>query len=449
METFFVYLIFSLPIREIEVKGLTPELEKKIILILKKYKEKESSKSNLDKLTQELSTFFLKEGYPTARIKFLGFEEKENGLKIIIKVSELNLFIVDDIIIDKNVKTKKSIFKRFFNFKNKPFKIEEFERSKEKIQRFGFIRIKGFELRKSGTFNYLYIDVIEKPSNSFEFFTLYDNKIKKFTGKLELNISNIFGDLRQFLLNWERFAEGRSNLELKYGEPFIGSFDISFSPFYSIFQRESLYIKENVGFTISYYFDKGIFSFIYNYFEEMPFLKSSKFINSSGSEISFGKKSFSPSNLLFFSIKGIILKGKKVSHKATLNFFVMRNLIKNFYPSLEILQGFIDLKDTLFSEYFFLGGSKYPRGFKEEEFVADFFSTFILENYIKFKNFSLFIFSDYSIIKLISNQNLRKMSYGLGFLLYTLNNEVKISFALPHREKIQTAKVHFTFKNYF
>ncbi|MEN3046999.1 MAG: hypothetical protein ABDH49_08525 [Candidatus Hydrothermales bacterium] len=449
METLLIYLIFSLPITEIEVKGLTPELEKKIVLILEKFKNKEASKTNLDRLTQELSLFFLKEGYPNARIKFLGFEEKENGLKAVIKVYELKFFIVDDILISKNIKTKKKIFERFFNFKAKPFKIEDFEKSKEKIERFGFIKIKGFELRKSGSFNYLYLDVIEKPSNSFEFFTLYDNKIKKFTGKIELNINNIFGDLRQFLLNWERFAQGRTNLEVKYSEPFIGKFDISFSPFYSIFQRESLYIKENIGFKIGYYFDKGVFSFIYSYFEEIPFLRSSKFINSSGSEIFIGKKGFYPSNLFYFSIKGMILRGKKTSHKATFDFFIMRNFIKNFYVSFEILRGLIDLRDTIFSEYFFLGGSKYPRGFKDEEFVANSFVTFVLENYIKFQNFFPFIFYDYSTIKLISDRIIIKRSFGLGFLLYTLNTEVKISFALPYKEKIEIAKVHFTFKNYF
>ncbi len=450
MEALFISLIFIiLPIRQIEIKGLTPGLEKKSKEILEKFENLEASKENLDKLTEELSLFLLKEGYPNARVRFTGFEEYKGGIKIFINISEMNYFIVDDIIFDKKIKTKKKVFLRFFDLINKPFTIQDFEKGREKLKRFNFININGFELRKSGGLSYLYLDIYEKPSNSFESFALYDNKRKTFAGKIEIDLNNIFGDLRSFFLKWERYTEIKTNFEASYTEPFIKNFDISISPHYSLFQRESLYIKENLGLKISYFFERAQFSLIYNYFEEIPFLKTSRFINSSGSEIVIGEKSFLPTQTFFFSLQGFLLKGKEISHKAISDLMFMKNLIKYFYSSFEIYSGFLNLKDTVISEYFYLGGTKYPRGFGEEEFVAGLFFTLILEEYIKFKNFSIFIFYDHSNMKLISEEYLKKIGYGLGFSGLGSNTYFKISFAFPYKENLQSAKVHFLIKNYF
>ncbi|MEO0300689.1 MAG: hypothetical protein ABIM98_01795 [candidate division WOR-3 bacterium] len=450
METLFISLIFVLPIKQIEIKGITPFLEKKCIEILKKFENLEASKENLDKLTEELSLFFLKEGYPNARIRFTGFEEYEDGLKIFINVSDLNYFIINDIIFDKNIKTKKKIFLHFFNLIQKPFNIQDFEKGKEKLKRFGFINVRNFELRKFGGLNYLYLDIHEKPSNSFESFLLYDNKRKTFAGKIETEINNIFGDLRSFFLRWERFSEGKADFEVKYTEPFIFNFDISISPHYNLFQRDSLYIKENLGLKISYFFERVKFSLIYDYFEEIPFLKTSRFISSSGSEIVIGEKSFLPTNIYFFSLRGILLKGKGISHKAITDLILMKNFMRYFYSSFEIYSGFLNfLKDTIISEYFFLGGFKYPRGYREEEFIAKLFFTFVIENYINFKNFSFFLFYDYSKMKLISEEYINKIGYGFGFSGFEFNTYFKISFAFPYKESLQSTKVHFFIKNYF
>ncbi len=449
METLFVSLIFLIPIKEIEIRGVSLGVEKKLETLKKEFKGKEVNKDNLDNLTNKLIQFLLKEGYPLARIRFTGFEKEKDSMKIIITISDLKPFIVNDILIDGNAKTKKEIFKRYFNLIQKPFNMEEFIKGKRKIESFPFIKIEGFDLKAYAGTNYLYLKVKEKPSNRFEFFSSYDNKNKILRGKIEIEAFNLFGDLRSFKIKWERYAKGKSDFEISYTEPFIGPFEISLTPYYLLFQRESLYIKENIGVKLSYNFEKGFLSVLYEYYEEIPFLKKSFYINSSGSEIILGRRAFFPEEAFYFSLFGKALKGKSTSYKGESDIYFMKKLLYIFYGSFEIFAGFLNLKDTLLSEYFYLGGTKYPRGYKEEEFISESFISFILEKHFRFKNISFFSFFDYSIMKLISRDYLFKSGYGIGFVGFTENLETKLSIALPYRENLSSAKIHFVLRNYF
>ncbi len=450
METLFVSLIlFFVPIKEIKIKGFTKGLEKKSQFIFKEFYEKEATKENLDRLTERLLDFLLKQGYPFVRIRFTGFDTTKGGLKIIINVSNLKPVIIDDISLDKRIKTKKKIFYRYFPLRGKPFDIQKFNTGKEKIERFPFIEIKGFDFRTYAGKNYIYLDVKEKPSSSFEIFMGYNVEKKIPLGKLDANINNLFGDLRSFRLKWERFAKGKSDFKFTYTEPFIGPFELSLSPYYSLSQRESLYVKENIGLKCAYYLKKGNLSLFYEYAEEIPFKKKSKFLNSSGSEIIVGKKTFFPSDAFYFSISGKIIKGKNESYKGFANLFVFKNILFNFYMLLDFYAGGINLKDTLLSEYFYLGGTKLPRGYAEEEFTAEKFLTVSFENHLKFKNLSIFLFIDYSVISSISSVFLHRLGYGIGFTGFTSNIETKLSIAFPYRYDFTSAKIHLIFKNYF
>jgi len=449
LETILISLIFLIPIKNIDIKGISLGIERKLEELRKEYRGREASKENLDSLTQELARFFLKEGYPLARIRFIGFEEERDSLRVIIRISNLQPFIVNDILVDRNIRTKKNVFKRYFDLIGKPFRIDKFFTGKRKIERFSFINIKGFDLRSYAGRNYLYLKVHERPSNRFEFFGSYDNKKKIFTGKIEIEALNLFGDLRSFKLKWERYSKGKADLEVSYTEPFIGPFEISLTPYYILFQRESLYVKENLGIKLSYHFDRGSFSILYNYYEETPFLRKPSYVNSSGSELVFGRKSFFLENKFYFRFSGKVLRSKNISYKGETDISFIKKIISIFYSSIEVYTGFLNLKDSLLSEYFYLGGTKYPRGYSEEEFVSENFVTFIFEEHIKFKNISFFSFFDYSIMRLISRDYIYKSGYGIGFTGFTENLEIKLSLALPYKENLNSAKVHFIFRNYF
>jgi len=449
LETLLVSLIFLIPIKDIDIKGISPGIEKKLEELRKEYRGREADKENLDSLTEELARFFLREGYPLARIRFTGFKKEKDSLKIIISISNLKPFIVNDILVDRNIRTKKNVFERYFDLIGKPFRIDKFFTGKRKIERFSFINVKDFDLRSYAGRNYLYLKVHEKPSNRFEFFGSYDNKKKIFTGKIEIEALNLFGDLKSFKLKWERYSKGKADFEVNYTEPFIGPFEISLTPYYILFQRESLYVRENLGIKLTYHFEKGNFSILYDYYEETPFLKNPFYVNSSGSELVFGRKFFFPENRFYFRFSGKVLRGKNISYKGKVDISFMKKIISIFYSSAEIYAGFLNLKDSLFSEYFYLGGTKYPRGYSEEEFISENFITFIFEEHMRFKNISFFSFFDHSIMKLISEDYIYKSGYGIGFTGFTENLEVKLSLALPYKENLNSAKVHFIFRNYF
>ena len=449
METLLVSLIFLIPIKEIDIRGISPGIEKKLEELRKEYKGREASKKNLDSLTEKLTRFFLREGYPLARIRFTGFEKEKDSLKIIINISNLKPFIVNDILVDKTIKTRREIFRRYFDLIKKPFRIDRFTSGKRKIERFPFINIEGFDLRSYAGRNYLYLIVHELPSNRFEFFASYDNKRKIFTGKIEIEALNLFGDLRSFKLKWERYSKGKADFEINYTEPFIGAFEISLTPYYVLFQRESLYVRENLGIKLTYHFEKGNFSILYDYYEETPFLKNPSYVNSSGSELVSGRKFFFPENELYFRFSGKVLRSRNVSYKGESDILYMKKMLSFFYSSAEIYAGFLNLKDTLLSEYFYLGGTKYPRGYSEEEFVSKSFITFIFEEHLRFKNISFFSFFDYSIMKLISDNHVYKSGYGIGFTGFTENMQIKLSIAFPYKENFNSAKVHFILRNYF
>jgi len=449
LEAFLVSLIFLIPIKDINIKGISPGIEKKLESLKKEYRGREANKENLNNLTEKLTHFFLKEGYPLARIRFTNFEKEKDSLKIVISVSNLKPFIVNDILIDNTLQTKKYIFKRYFDLTGKPFTLDKFMRGKRKIERFSFINIRSFDLRSYAGRNYLYLKVYEKPSSNFEIFSSYDNKSKILKGKIEIEALNLFGDLRSFKIRWERYTSGKADFEMSYTEPFIGPFEVSLSPYYLLFQRESLYIKENLGIRLIYHFEGGNFSILYDYYEETPFLKNPFYVNSNGSEFVFGKKPFFPEEGAYFRFSGKVLKSKNISYKGKANIFFMKKIVSIFYSSAEIYSGFLNLKDSLLSEYFYLGGTKYPRGYSEEDFVSESFITFIFEEHIRIKNISFFSFLDHSIMRLISEDYIHKSGYGIGFIGFTENLEVKLSLALPYKEGLNSAKVHFILRNYF
>ncbi|MEO0276085.1 MAG: hypothetical protein ABIM60_04835 [candidate division WOR-3 bacterium] len=406
--------------------------------IVKKYKGKEFDSINIKKISFEIIEFFEEKGYPFAEVRFVNFLKRGDTIDYLIEINKGKFAFIEGIDFDGIKRVNKEELRRIFRFRPCVFSKKIITDFKNKLYFFPFFSYENHYFYEKEGKLFLNFVLNEDLNNRLEIGVGYSNEEKKFFGNMNIHIDAFFNSLRTFDVSWRRIKRGYQDLLICYEEPFFYLTPMKIKGNYSLFQRDTLYIKENFDilfYFLVYPFKIGIGG---SYEENRDFIIKEKIFRILNvAEIEGGRKTYFNSGFYlflnskyskkdYFRIWGIY-EGRKVFKKIGI-------LTRIFYYNF-IKKGII-----ISPEYFYVGGKDNLRGYDEEEFRVKEGSIFNFEKYfIPSKLFSPILFFDFGVL----TKNFIKKSFGFGFIGETKTLSYKILFAFPYKENVYNGKVHF------
>ena len=439
-----ILLIYFYYIGNGNFKGIGENYVPKIDSIARKYKGKEFDSINIRSLSYDIIDFFEDKGFPFAKIKFISFLKRNDTIDYFVEIDKGKICFLEGIDFDGVKRINKDELKRIFRFKRCIFSKKILRNFKNKLYFFDFIFYENYYFYETQNKIFLGIVLRENLNNLIEAGIGYSNEIKEFLGNINLHFDALFGSLRSFDLLWKRIKKGNNDFLISYEEPFFYFFDMKIKGNYSLYQRDTIYTRENFDIISYLLLPPFKIGFGGSYEENRDFIiKENIFRVLNIFEIEGGKKEYFNSGFYIFS-------NSKYSKN---NYFRIQNVFegRKIYKKIGILNRIFYFKvfkknPLISSEYFYIGGKDNLRGYDEEEFKLKEGIVLNIENYYVFsKNFSPLLFFDSGIFK----KDFIKKSFGFGIIGEGKNFSYKILFGFPYKESIYNAKVHFTIKNYF
>ncbi len=415
-------------------KNYLPQIDS----IVKKYRGKDFDSINIKKISFEIIEFFEERGYPFAEVRFVNFLKREDTIDYLIEINKGKIAFVEGIDFDGIKRINKDELKRIFRFKPVVFSKKIVKDFKNKLYFFPFISYEKYYFYENEGKLFLNFVLNEDLNNRFEIGIGYSNERKNFSGNINAHVDALFGSLRTFDVLWKRIKKGEQDFLVYYEEPFFYLTPMKIKGGYSLYQRDTLYIKENFDilfYFLIYPFKIGIGG---SYEEDRDFIiKEKVFRILNIAEIEGGRKTYFNSGFYLLLNSKYLRKDYfriQSTYEARKIFRKIGVLARVFYYN------FIKKGSIISPEYFYIGGKDNLRGYDEEEFKVKESTIFNFEKYfIPSKIFSPILFFDLGIL----SKNFIKKSFGFGIIGETKSISYKILFAFPYKESIYNAKVHF------
>ena len=326
-----------------------------------------------------------------------------------------------------------------------------------------------FDLKKK--FNYPFINFISNPN-----YMIYDknnlalfipmkldfknffsgiigyNSTNRFSGNIDLSLSNIFGLSTIIDFNWLRLNENSQDIFIQYSVPFIKVLNYGIKFNFSQSLQNNLFVKYSNEFQIT--------SFYSNFGKYSLGIKNTK-NNPTDFGIENEYNSYQTRNVLlthFFEIKKNLYLNQKITfgdyiqnfeNKKILNYYIDGNynyklnnyIILNFnlrYAKVHINDE-ISVPD---GEKYRFGGAKTFRGYHELFFISDEFLINQIElSYYINKNSKIFAFTDIGKANIKLNNI---FSYGIGVMQPVSIGYLKLEYAINKLDKLSNGKIHLT-----
>jgi outer membrane protein insertion porin family len=479
---------------KIEIEGANA-LKKKDIL--KNFDTKIGENLNDNTLNDDISGLlktYEKLGLPFAKINVKDISVyKDNGndkIKIDLSVTENSKVKIDQIKIKGNQTTKDYVILRELNIdKNKTINSETTKQMKERLDRlniFESVSDPRIYSLKNKNESGLLIEVTEGNTNTFDGVLGYvppsgANK-GYFTGLVNVSFRNLFGTGRKLEAKYDQIVSETQELEFKYFEPYFFSLPLNIN--FGFLQRiqDSTYTKRNLDLRGDFLFsNKFTLSAIGGYERVIPsditdpaYVIADSRILSTGIELKYDTR-----DNIFIPAKGFLYKtsytygNKRIFNWAQLQslgyqevYSIQRlNVDLDFYFSfvkrqtilLKLLGGEVQSEKLENSDYYRIGGNKYIRGYRNEQFLASRVATENLElRYSISKKGFLFVFYDagYYFLPPDITNNIPEQSgflhgYGLGIRLETGLGLIGVSYALGKDDGLLEGNLHFGLINDF
>lgn len=481
-------------IGKIEITGLI-SLNKADVL--EKFETKTGENLNDNILNDDISGLlktYEKSGLPFAKILIKDISVyKDNGkdkIKIELAVTENSKVKIDQIKIKGNETTKDYVIIRELNLdENKTINSETTNQMKERLDRlniFESVSDPRIYTLKNKNESGLLIEVTEGNTNTFDGVLGYvppsGNLPGYFSGLVNISFRNLFGTGRKLEAKYQQEEQETQELVFRYFEPYFFSLPLNLN--FGFLQRiqDSTYTKRNLDLKGDFLFsDKFIISAFGGYERVIPsdipdpaYVIADSRILSSGIELRFDNR-----DNVFIPSKGFLYKtsysygSKKIFNIAQLQdqgykeiYSIQRYFIDmDFYSSfvkrqtflIKLFGGEVRAEKLENSDYFRIGGNKYIRGYRNEQFLASRLATgnFEIRYAISRKGF-LFGFYDagyYFLPPDVSN-NIPEQSgflhgYGIGIRLETGLGLIGVSYALGIDNGLLEGNLNFGLVNEF
>lgn len=484
----------KIEIGDIEISGNISIPKEKI---LKKFVTKTGENLNDNILNEDIKTLlktYEKLGLPFAKVNIRDISVyKDIGtdkIKLELAVSENSRVKIDQIKIKGNETTEDYVILRELKFdKSKVINSETLQQIKERLERLNIFesvadpKIYSLKNKKESG---LLLEVKEGNTNTFDGVLGYsppsgDDK-GFFTGLVNVSFRNLFGTGRKVEAKYQQEVKQTQELEFKYLEPYFFNLPLNINLGFLQRIQDTTYTRRNVDLKFDFLFsNKFTISALGSYDRVIPsdiaasnIIIADSRIYSSGIELKFDSR-----DNIFIPSKGFLYRtsysygNKQIFNLAQLqnsgykeNFSIQRYLLDlDFYFSflkrqtilLKLLGGEVRSDKLEDADFFRIGGNKFIRGYRNEQFLA---SRIAAGNFeprysISSKGF-LFGFFDagYYFKPADLTNNFPEQSgflygYGLGIRLETGLGLMGISYGLGKDDGILDGKINFGLINDF
>ncbi len=365
----------------------------------------------------ELLTAYEKLGLPFAKVNVNEISVYKDGgkekIKIDFTVTENSKVKIDHVKIKGNELTEDYVITREMKFdENKNVNSESLMQLKERLDRLNIFESvsdpKIYTIKNTNESGLL-IEVTEGNTNTFDGILGYvppdqANNSGYFTGMVNVSFRNLFGTGRKIEANYQQEVQTTQELAFKYFEPYVFNFPVNASLGFLQRLQDTTYTRRFIDLKIEFPFsDKLIISGIGAFERVIPsdvlnpniIIADSRTL-SAGTEIRYDTR-----DNIFVPNKGYLFKTYYTyGSKQIYNINQLQNLGYSEYYSVQKYSGQMDLyfsfikrQSNLISvfggevvsdqledaDFFRIGGNKFIRGYRNEQFLASRLATGNLE----------------------------------------------------------------------
>ncbi len=483
------------PIGDIEINGEV-SISKDQILKMFETKVGENLNDNiLNSDIKELLLAYEKIGLPFAKVNVKDIsvykDDGEDKLKIELGVTENSRVKIDQIKIKGNETTEEYVILRELKLdKNKVINSQALQEMKERLDRLNIFETvedpKIYTLtnkKESG----LLIEVKEGNTNTFDGVLGYvppasGNDNGYFTGLVNVSFRNLFGTGRKLEAKYQQEVKETQELEFKYLEPYFFNYPLNIN--FGFLQRiqDTTYTKRTLDLKADFLFsDKFTISAIGGYERVIPsdvsnpnFIIADSRILASGIELRYDNR-----DNIYVPSKGFLYRSSYTyGNKRIFNIAQFQNLgysenfsVQKYYLNLDFYFSFLKRQTNLIrlfggevrsdkledADFFRIGGSKYIRGYRNEQFLASRLAAgnFEFRYSVSRKGFLFgfydagYYFRPADVINNFPEQSGFLYGYGVGIRLETGLGLIGVSYALGKDDGILDGKINFGLINDF
>jgi len=331
----------------------------------------------------------------------------------------------------------------------------------------------------------LVIEVVEGNNTSFDGVIGYipgetaRQKDGYFTGLIDLSLHNLFGTGRRLNVYWKKPDRLSEEFELSYLEPWLFDYPLDAGVGLERLVRDTTYVEWQYEFSSSYRLGEN-FSIISRIHRKLAFpdsaasreqrlLRNSVLNGEIGlvydirdyplnpgsgfyyrNTYSYGfKENFGPS---FLFDEEEIKKNERIE-TINVNFEWYQRTISNQVIALNLTAQKVSGNRLQLTDYFWFGGSRSLRGYRENQFRGEVVSWANLEyRFLLGRNSRIFVFNDWGFYrdsKAAGSQNKTYPGYGIGIRLDTGLGIMAVDYGLGKGDSFSEGKIHFGLINRF
>ncbi len=444
---------------------------------------------------KELLGMYEKQGLPFAKVNIDGIsvynDKGTDKIKIELLITENSRVKIDQVKIKGNETTKDYVILRELKLdKNKVINSASLQQMKERLDRLNIFESvsdpKIYSLKNKKTSGLL-LEVKEGNTNTFDGVLGYvppagTNDHGYFTGLVNVSFRNLFGTGRKVEAKYDQQVKETQELEFGYLEPYFLNFPLNINLGFLQRIQDTTYTRRRVDFKADFLFtNKFTISALAGYERVIPsdivaptLIIADSRVLLSGIELKFDNR-----DNIFVPSKGFVYRTSySYGSKNIFNFLQFQNL--GYRESYSIQKYFVDF-DFYFSyfkrqtnliklfggevksdkledaDYFRIGGSRYIRGYRNEQFLASRLAAGNLEfRYSISRKGFLFSFFDAGyyfrpadVLNNFPEQKGFLYGYGLGIRLETGLGLIGVSYALGKDDGFLDGKINFGLINDF
>ena len=330
------------------------------------------------------------------------------------------------------------------------------------------------------------IEVVEGNSTNFDGVVGYipgSNRVSDpegyFTGLLNLSFNNLFGTARGFYIYWHKLDRLSEEFKLEYHEPWVFHIPLDLGFRLERIVRDTTYIQMTYRLNSSLrIMDDLNFLFSIDQIKSIPdsaasreqrLLRNSVINGELGIEYDTRENLLNPLSGLYFKNTysfgqktnygpSYILEEDEIDKKENIQtlklwFEWYFNLWSNQVLALHLNGRQIKGNNLQLSDYFWLGGSRSVRGYREKQFFGDIVAWANLEyRFVLSRNSRIFLFNDWGFYRNPVNATGNGevlMGYGGGVRFDTPLGILGVDYGLGKNDSFSQGKIHFGIINQF
>ncbi|MGD9488474.1 MAG: outer membrane protein assembly factor [Calditrichaceae bacterium] len=451
------------------------------------------SRSGLEKDLKRLLSVAADSGFLFAEVDFqnMQFRPEDNNyyLDINIKINENERASIQNILVKGNHYTRDHVILRELNVSNGDvYSDRRIKQIPEKLTRLSFFKnVKKPAIIMNGEKDIdLVIEVEEGNATYFDGVVGYipgDNTVANpdgyFTGLVDLNFKNLFGTGRQFDIHWKKADQYSEEFSLAYTEPWILGYPLDLGLGLDRVVRDSTYVEWNYSLNarLKIFDNLSLVSLLEQKTvtpdsaasRDLRLAKNSVLNMEIGVEYDTRDYQINPRSGIFYNSSysyGVknnlgpdyLLDEDNISKSEELQTIKLKfewfyNFYKNQVFSVSMNANQIKGDRLQLSDYFWFGGARSLRGYRENQFRGDIIAWSNIEyRFILNRNSRIFLFSDWGYYQYTENDRVvddTLPGYGLGIRMDTPMGILGVDFGLGRGDSFSEGKIHFGIINRF